>query len=228
MGQFWQKDAAIVRARGSRSFPLLNQSLLAHVMKTQSTELPGVLLIEPHTFRDDRGYFLETWNRERYQQLGLPETMVQDNLSWSKRGVLRGLHFQQPVGQGKLIYVLSGQIYDVAVDVRVGSPTFGRWEGFELSRENGQQVYLPPGFAHGFCVLSATALVAYKCSDVYRPEYEIGVVWNDPKIGVRWPLASPLVSAKDAKLRRLDELPAGSLPRYEEDAAPAAARALAA
>jgi len=184
-------------------------------MKTTATELPGVLLIEPRTFRDSRGHFLETWNQQRYEQLGLPPTMVQDNLSWSKRGVLRGLHLQHPVSQGKLVYVLSGQIFDAVVDVRVGAPHFGRWTAFELTAESGRQAYIPPGFAHGFCVMSATALVAYKCSDVYRPDCEVGVIWNDPRIGIRWPLVSPKLSAKDAQLGRLEDLSPECLPHYD-------------
>ncbi|HVU88469.1 MAG TPA: dTDP-4-dehydrorhamnose 3,5-epimerase [Pirellulales bacterium] len=185
-------------------------------MKTISAKLPGVLLIEPRTFRDERGYFLETWHQERYQDLGLPTNMVQDNMSWSKRGVLRGLHLQYPAPQGKLVYVLSGQIFDVVADVRVGSPHFGRWIGFDLSLENGRQLYVPPGFAHGFCVVSATALVAYKCSDFYRPECEIGIAWNDPALAIDWPLALPTLSAKDARLPRLHDLATGSLPSYAE------------
>jgi dTDP-4-dehydrorhamnose 3,5-epimerase len=185
-------------------------------MKTTRTDLPGVLLIEPRAFRDTRGFFMETWNQSRYQELGLPADMVQDNLSWSRRGVLRGLHFQVPACQGKLIHVLAGTIFDVAVDVRLGSPTFGRWIGFELSLENRRQLYIPEGFSHGFCVLSATALVAYKCSDVYQPECEVGVAWNDPRIGVRWPLSSPMVSEKDQTLRRLDDLGADDLPHYSD------------
>jgi len=185
-------------------------------MKVIDTELPGVVLIEPRTFRDSRGHFLEAWNQKRYQQLGMPGGMVQDNLSWSRRGVLRGLHFQYPACQGKLVYALAGQIFDVAVDVRLGSPHFGRWVGFYLSQDNNRQIYIPEGFAHGFCVLSATALVAYKCSETYRPECEVGVVWNDPRIGINWPLSSPIISPRDAALRRLDDLPAECLPQYSD------------
>jgi len=187
-------------------------------MNATPTGLPGVILIEPRTFHDERGFFLETWNQSRYQDLGLPATMVQDNLSWSRRGVLRGMHFQHPAGQGKLVYALAGQIFDVVADMRVGSPAFGRWESFDLSLENGRQLYVPDGFAHGFCVLSATALVAYKCTELYRPECEVGVIWNDPKLGIRWPLASPIVSGKDAALARLDDLGADDLPTYVEPA----------
>ena len=185
-------------------------------MKVTNTELPGVVLIEPRTFRDSRGHFLETWNQARYGQLGVPGGMVQDNLSRSRRGVLRGLHFQFPACQGKLVYVLEGQVFDVAVDVRLGSPHFGRWVGFHLSHDNNRQIYIPEGFAHGFCVLSATALVAYKCSEAYRPECEVGVVWNDPRVGIDWPLSSPIVSPRDAALRRLDDLPTDSLPQYSD------------
>jgi dTDP-4-dehydrorhamnose 3,5-epimerase len=189
-------------------------------MKTIPTELPGVLVIEPRTFRDERGFFLETWNQDRYQASGLPTTMVQDNLSWSRRGVLRGLHLQHPAPQGKLVYALAGQIFDVVADVRVGSPHFGRWLAFELSLENGRQIYVPPGFAHGFCVLSATALVAYKCSGDYRPECEVGVAWNDPRLAIDWPLSFPLLSAKDGRLPRLDEISRAALPPYAEFADP--------
>ena len=185
-------------------------------MKVTPTELPGVALIEPRTFGDARGFFLETWNQPRYAELGLPATMVQDNLSWSRRGVLRGLHFQQPAPQAKLVYVLAGQIFDVVADVRVGSPHFGRWVGYELSLDNRRQLFVPAGFAHGFCVLSASALVAYKCDELYRPECEVGVAWNDPRLSVCWPIANPILSAKDASLRCLDDLAADSLPRYEE------------
>jgi dTDP-4-dehydrorhamnose 3,5-epimerase len=185
-------------------------------MKVINTELPGVVVIEPRVFRDSRGHFLEAWNQARYQQLGFPGGMVQDNLSWSRRGVLRGLHFQHPAGQGKLVYVLEGQIFDVAVDVRLGSPHFGRWVGFYLSQHNHRQIFIPEGFAHGFCVLSATALVAYKCSETYRPECEVGVLWNDPRISIDWPLLRPIMSPRDAALRRLDELPANCLPQYSD------------
>ncbi len=185
-----------------------------HPMNVTPTDLPEVLLIEPKRFRDARGYFQETWNQSRWLAQGLPETMVQDNMSWSRRGVLRGLHFQHPGAQGKLVYVLAGQVFDVAVDVRVGSPRFGQWVGFDLSLENNRQLYIPEGFAHGFCVLSATALVAYKCTTPYRPECEVGMVWNDPEVGIDWPLAHPILAPKDAALSRLHELSAEQLPRY--------------
>ncbi len=185
-------------------------------MKMIPTSLPGVALIEPRVFQDSRGMFLETWSQQRYHELGLGDGMVQDNLSWSKRGVLRGLHFQQPAPQAKLIYVLSGQIFDVAVDVRVGSPHFGRWVSFDLSLDNKRQAYIPAGFAHGFCVMSATALVAYKCSEVYRPECEVGVAWDDPRIGIRWPIQSPKLSPKDAVLRPLEMIPTDTLPHYDD------------
>ncbi|HEY1602691.1 MAG TPA: dTDP-4-dehydrorhamnose 3,5-epimerase [Pirellulales bacterium] len=185
-------------------------------MKITETDLPGVRIIEPRVFRDERGYFLETWSQARYQEAGLPENMLQDNLSWSRRGVLRGLHFQHPSSQGKLVQVLAGQIFDVVVDVRLGSPHFGRWIGVDLSLENNRQLYIPEGFAHGFCVVSATALVTYKCSEVYRPDCEVGVAWNDPRIGVRWPIASPIISPKDAALHNLHDLTADLLPQYSQ------------
>lgn len=213
-GRCWQVLSERRRAFAFTVAPL-HPALLAR-MKTQSTDLPGVLLIEPRTFRDTRGFFLETWNQDRYQELGLPGAMVQDNLSWSRRGVLRGMHLQYPASQGKLVYALAGQIYDVVADVRVGSPTFGRWVAYDLSLENGRQIYVPPGFAHGFCVMSATALVAYKCSDLYRPECEVGVIWNDPQLAIDWPLSLPILSDKDARLPRLADLSTESLPPYAE------------
>ena len=183
-------------------------------MKILSTELEGVVIVEPKVFADSRGFFLETFNADRYGAMGLPAAMVQDNLSSSTRGVLRGLHYQYPEPQGKLVYVLAGAVFDVAVDIRVGSPTFGRWTGVELSSENKRQLFLPAGFAHGFCVTSPQALVAYKCTHPYRPQYDRGVAWNDPEIGVRWQIDVPQLSEKDARAPRLREIPADSLPRF--------------
>jgi dTDP-4-dehydrorhamnose 3,5-epimerase len=171
------------------------------------TGLPGVVLVEPQVFGDGRGFFLETWNRERYRNAGLPTDFVQDNLSYSQRGVLRGLHLQNPHPQGKLVYVLRGEVFDVAVDVRTGSPHFARWVGYSLSAENKRQLYLPPGFAHGFCVTSDTALVAYKCTDVYFRPGEASIVWNDPDIAIEWPLTDPILSDKDRQAPRLLDLP---------------------
>lgn len=183
-------------------------------MKVHPTDLPGVLRIEPRVFADSRGSLVETWNATRYGTAGLPTNMVQDNLSTSRQGVLRGLHFQHPHPQGKLIYVLEGEIFDVAVDIRVGSPTFGRWVGMNLSAEAGGQLYIPEGFAHGFCVLSPRALVVYKCTDVYRPECETGIRWNDPDLGIRWPTGAPTLSPKDKACPRLCDLPHDRLPQY--------------
>jgi dTDP-4-dehydrorhamnose 3,5-epimerase len=183
-------------------------------MKVSETTIPGVLLIEPQVFADSRGFFLETWRHDRYREQGLPAMFVQDNLSRSERGVLRGLHFQYPQAQGKLIQVLHGAIFDVAVDIRVGSPTFGQWVGMTLTGEQPQQVYIAEGFAHGFCVLSESAVVMYKCTDVYTPQSEGGILWNDPALGIAWPIAAPHLSLKDARLPLLNEIPASRLPSY--------------
>ena len=183
-------------------------------MNISETALPGVLLIELQVFADARGSFVETWRWDRYEAHGIPARFVQDNVSFSLQGVLRGLHFQQPYGQGKLIQALQGEIFDVAVDVRVGSPTFGKWVGVRLSRENHHQLYIPEGFAHGFCVVSPTALVSYKCTDVYHPQSEGGILWNDPALGIEWPSAQPLLSPKDAVFPPLREIAEKRLPRY--------------
>jgi len=183
-------------------------------MNVKPTDLPGVVVIEPRVFGDPRGYFLETWQRERYRDAGLPETWVQDNLSRSERGVLRGLHLQCPEPQGKLVQVLDGEVFDVAVDVRPGSPAFGRWTGVRLSSENHRQLYVPEGFAHGFVVLSPSALFAYKCTRPYAPSAEVGVIWNDPDIGIAWPVDAPALSAKDAALPRLRDIPSERLVPY--------------
>ncbi|MDX9701031.1 MAG: dTDP-4-dehydrorhamnose 3,5-epimerase [Rhodocyclaceae bacterium] len=185
-------------------------------MQVLPTDLPGVLIIEPRVFGDERGFFMESWNRERYAAAGLDVDFVQDNLSFSRRGVLRGLHFQNPNAQGKLVQVLQGEVFDVAVDIRVGSPAFGRWTSVRLSAENRRQFYIPPGFAHGFCVTSETALFAYKCTDVYNPAAEGSVLWNDPDLAIPWPLAGePELSAKDREGVRLRDVPVERLPRYE-------------
>lgn len=184
-------------------------------MKCMATDLPGVLLLEPRRFEDARGYFMETWRRDRYADLGLPADFMQDNLSLSHRGVLRGLHAQHPHGQGKLIQVVHGEVFDVAVDIRVGSPHFGRWFGVTLSAADGRQLYVPPGFAHGFCVTGDSALVAYKCTDVHHPEAELCVAWDDPGLGIAWPLdAPPILSERDRAGLRLVDIPPERLPRY--------------
>lgn len=183
-------------------------------MNTIKTELDGVLIFEPKIFGDNRGFFAETWNRQRYAEAGLDVDFVQDNMSMSSKGVLRGLHFQNPQGQGKLVQVICGEVLDVAVDIRKGSPTFGQHVKAILSEENRRQFYVPVGFAHGFCVLSETALFSYKCTDYYNPDTEAGVLWNDPDIGIDWPIDEPMLSAKDIKLPRLKDIPEDKLPVY--------------
>ena len=182
-------------------------------MKVIGTDLPGVVLIEPTVFDDPRGLFYESWSESRYADAGVPGPFVQDNVSKSTHGTLRGLHLQHPRGQGKLVYVLVGEVFDVAVDVRVGSPDFGKWAGATLSEFNRHQLYIPPGFAHGFCVVSDAALFAYKCTEYYHQETEITVAWNDPHIGVRWPFAEPTLSKKDRTGQTLSAL-TERLPRY--------------
>lgn len=169
-------------------------------MIVRPTELPDVLRIERRVFRDERGWFVEGWNAERYAEAGIAEAFVQDNVSFSERGVLRGLHLQRaPHAQGKLVSVLSGAVWDVAVDVRSESETFGAWVGETLSAENGVQLYIPPGFAHGFVVTGDHAVFAYKCTAPYVPEAEVSVRWDDPEIGIDWPIDQPVLSAKDAE-----------------------------
>jgi dTDP-4-dehydrorhamnose 3,5-epimerase len=175
-------------------------------MKLIATSLPGVLIIEPRVFRDERGFFLETYHAERYREAGLEATFVQDNHSRSMRGTLRGLHWQAERPQGKLVRVLVGEIYDVAVDIRPDSPTFGKWVGFTLSADNFRQAWIPPGFAHGFCVTSEVAEVEYKCTDFYDPPSERGLIWNDPEVGIAWPIQDPILSARDQKHPRLSAL----------------------
>jgi dTDP-4-dehydrorhamnose 3,5-epimerase len=181
-------------------------------MRAIPTDLPGVIVVEPVVHRDSRGFFLETYHARRYRDAGIAATFVQDNHSRSMRGTVRGLHFQVRRPQGKLVRALFGEMYDVAVDVRRGSPTFGRWVGAHLTAENFRQIYVPPGFAHGFCILSEVGEVEYKCTELYDPEDELGIAWNDPQVGVQWPVAEPLLSAKDKAAPRLadvlDRLPA--------------------
>lgn len=182
-------------------------------MNVTETKLQGVFIIEPKVFGDNRGFFMETWNKEKYEEAGLSYNFVQDNLSFSTKGVLRGLHFQRLNPQGKLVYVLQGEVFDVAVDIRVGSPTFGQWEGITLSSENKRQFYIPVGFAHGFCVLSETALFAYKCTDKYNSQAEYGISWNDPDVGIKWPIENPILSPKDEILMKIRDIDSKMLPQ---------------
>jgi dTDP-4-dehydrorhamnose 3,5-epimerase len=170
------------------------------------TELPGVVVVQPDVFRDARGFFLETYHADKYRAAGIAEAFVQDNHSRSVRGTLRGLHLQLGRMQSKLVRAIEGEIYDVAVDVRLGSPTFGRWVGVALSAENFKQCFIPAGFAHGFVVLSETAQVEYKCSNVYDPQAEIGIAWDDSDLGIRWPVDNPVLSPRDRQHPRLSEI----------------------
>lgn len=172
-------------------------------MNVDATPLPGVLVITPRVFGDDRGFFLETFHHEKYAQHGVTGPFVQDNWSRSVKNTLRGLHFQNPKPQGKLVSCTRGAVFDVAVDIRVGSPTFGKWFGVELSEANKKQVWIPPNFAHGFCALSDEADFVYKCTGLYAPDCDAAVLWNDPAIGIEWPTKSPLLSAKDLAAPRL-------------------------
>lgn len=168
--------------------------------------LPGVLVIENASFRDDRGYFLEIFQENRYSDMGVTDAFVQDNISYSKQSVLRGLHFQKTRPQGKLISCLEGNVFDVVADVNPDSPTFGQYMGVELSAENNIQLWVPPGYAHGFCVLSSSALFHYKVTTFYDPRDEAGVIWDDPSLNIDWPISNPSVSEKDAKLPALRQL----------------------
>lgn len=175
-------------------------------MRIVATELPGVVIIEPDVHKDARGFFLETFHTRKYAEGSIRGPFVQDNHSHSTKGTLRGLHAQLRQPQGKLVRAVAGEMFDVAVDIRRGSPAFGRWAGVTLSGENFKQLYIPPGFAHGFCVLSDEVDVEYKCTDFYDPADEITVLWSDPKIGIAWPVAAPALSKKDAEARPLAEL----------------------
>lgn len=183
-------------------------------MNIIKTSIPEIVVIEPRVFGDARGYFMETFHGLRYGNAGLPDTFVQDNFSHSSRGVLRGLHYQLHQPQGKLVHVIRGEIFDVAVDIRKGSPWYGQWVGETLSETNKRQLYIPPGFAHGFCVLSESADFLYKCTDYYAPEEERGLYWDDPDIGITWPEMNFLLSEKDTQSPRLKDL-SDSLPVYE-------------
>jgi dTDP-4-dehydrorhamnose 3,5-epimerase len=184
-------------------------------VKVLETGLEGVVIVEPQVFGDERGFFKETWKSSAYGAQGLPERFAQANMSRSVRGVLRGLHFQYRHPQGKLVSVMEGRIFDVAVDVRPDSKTFGSWVGVELSADNHRQLYIPEDFAHGFIVLSDTALFHYHCTREYRPEYEVAIAWNDPDIGIQWPIEPTAISKKDGEAPFLRDLPADRLPAGE-------------
>ena len=181
-------------------------------MKIKKSNIEDILIIEPDVFEDDRGYFMEVHHQHRYYTFLSNRVFVQDNLSFSKKHTLRGLHFQKKHPQAKLIQVISGEIFDVAVDIRQGSPTFGKWTGETLSETNRLQFFIPEGFAHGFCVLSETAHVSYKCTDIFYPEDDSGIVWSDPDIGIDWPITAPVLSEKDQNLPTLSSLASEQLP----------------
>src|SRR5438477_5458523 len=170
-------------------------------------KLPGLLVIEPKVFGDPRGFFMETWNARQYREAGIGVPFVQDNISFSKRGALRGLHFQNPHAQGKLVSVLQGAVLDVVVDLRLNGPSFGKSGAVTLSRDNKRQFYIPPGFAHGFLVLSETAMFHYKCTDFYSPKDELTIRWDDPALEIAWPIQNPIVSEKDARGLLLKDVP---------------------
>ena len=184
-------------------------------MKLTETELDGVLIIEPSVYEDARGFFLETYHQNRYRELGIHSDFVQDNMSFSKKRTLRGLHFQHPQDQAKLVQVAKGTVFDVVVDVRRGSPTFGKWAGAYLSDEKMWQIFIPEGFAHGFCVISEYAVFMYKCSNFYARECEGGILWSDPDLNIQWPVEDALVSEKDMKLPCLKDLATDMLPVYQ-------------
>lgn len=183
-------------------------------MKVMETSLPGVLIIEPDVFEDTRGYFMETYQQKKYAEVGIDCSFVQDNLSYSVFGTLRGLHYQHPHSQAKLVQVLMGEVFDVAVDIRCGSPTFGQWFGEYLSEQNKRKMFIPEGCAHGYCVVSESAIFSYKCSDFYAPDCEGGIVWSDPDLGIKWPAREPLLSDKDRLYPHLKDVSEELLPKY--------------
>lgn len=184
-------------------------------MKVIQTTLPGTLILEPQVFGDDRGFFYESYHQARYKDAGVTGEFVQTNVSRSAKGVLRGLHYQWPNPQGKLVSVLEGEVYDVAVDIRRGSPHFGQWVGVMLTADNHRHFWIPEGFAHGFCVLSEFATFTYQCTSLYDPVADAGVRWNDADIGIDWPISHPLLSGKDGKTPLLKDIAADRLPVYE-------------
>ncbi len=184
-------------------------------METITTKLEGVVIVKPRVISDSRGYFLETFRQTRYADAGIDTLFVQDNLSFSSKDTIRGLHYQIKHPQAKLVQVITGHVFDVVVDIRVGSPRFGEWVGIHLTEENHHQLFIPGGFAHGFCVLSKTAHFVYKCSDYYAPDDEGGIRWSDPEIGIDWPVKDPIISPKDRDCSLLSDLKTDQLPRYE-------------
>lgn len=184
-------------------------------MRVIESHIPGVVVIEPDVYGDSRGFFMESWNARRYEEFGLAWTFVQDNISFSHKGTLRGLHLQDPHPQGKLVTVLSGEVFDVAVDLRRGSPSFGRWVGHLLSSDNKKQMYIPEGCAHGFAVTSESALFYYKCTDFYSKQAELSVRWDDPELGIDWPIQEPVLSPKDAAAVLLRDIDPDRLPVFD-------------
>ena len=174
-------------------------------MNVTESRLKGVFLIKPRVFEDPRGFFLETYNQDRYAQHGIGVDFVQDNYAHSPGGILRGMHYQIKQGQDKLVWVPQGEVFDVVVDLRKDSPTFGQWDGYALSSKNKHQLFVPVGFAHGYCVTSNTADFMYKCSNFYHPEDEGGLIWNDPKVGIEWPIEDPVLSEKDQNCPTLEK-----------------------
>jgi dTDP-4-dehydrorhamnose 3,5-epimerase len=187
-------------------------------MKVIDTRIPDLKIIEPQVFGDERGFFIETFQKKKYLDcLGITDDFVQDNMSRSKKGILRGLHYQAQQTQGKLVSVMSGSVFDVAVDIRKNSPTFGLWVGVELSSDNKRQFWVPKGFAHGFLVLSESADFCYKCTDYYHPESEISIAWNDERLGIDWPIdCEPMLSPKDKHAVNLSSIPQDCLPGYDK------------
>jgi len=188
-------------------------------LQCHGSTLGEIILVEPQVFKDERGFFLETYHQTRYAEKGIDRPFVQDNHSHSRKGSVRGLHYQLKHPQGKLVYAVTGRILDVVLDIRHGSPTFGNWCGAHLSAENKRQIYIPPGFAHGFSVLSDRADVIYKCTDIYTPGDEYGVLWNDPDLEIDWGVDQPVLSPKDLENSQLSRIPRDLLPIYNDSGA---------
>ncbi len=186
------------------------------MVKFIETELPGVFIVEPDVFEDDRGFFLETYRNDKYGAINIAKPFVQDNHSRSRKGTLRGMHYQLNHPQEKLVYAVTGSIYDAVVDIRKGSPWFGKWVGVELSESNKRQIFVPVGFAHGFCVLSESADVIYKSTDFYNPSDEYGILWSDACIGIDWPIVTPIITKKDSLNPKLSDAEVSNLPLYKQ------------